>query len=306
MSLTTTSSAADWRELVSQVFNPLELTEADDHFAGSLEATQIWPDTTLSVITTAPSTVRRTRRGISEGDDGSLFLSLNLSATFTIVQDDRVVHLDRNGGAFSASSLPYDLISPGLHKQILLKIPRAALPVARAAQLAVLARPFDARQQEMGFLRSFLEGLLRGSSTGGSDEVVRQTMLDLVALTIEGALDEAKPHQMERTSLYHAMLTFIRTRAHDSALAPQAIADRFLVSRRLVFQIFEENGASPAAAIRDERLRRAAFLLRSSDAAISSIARQAGFCDLATFGRAFHRVHGVTPGKWREDQQTTA
>lgn len=300
MSLTITSSASDWSEVASEAFNPLEITGADDHFAGTLQAAKIGPDTTVCEITTAPSIVRRTRRGISQGDDSSIFLSLNLSDTFTIAQEDRVVHLQRNGGAFTASFLPYDLFCTGLHKQILLKIPRAAVPVARRSQLAVLARPFDARHHEMGFLRGYVESLLRNTALKAPDEVLRQTMLDLVALTIQSAVDEAVPSHMERTSLYHAMHSFIRTHAHDRSLTPQTIADRFLVSRRLVFQVFQENDTSPAAAIREERLRRAAFLLRSSDASISSIARQAGFCDLATFGRAFQREHGVTPSSWRE------
>lgn len=296
-----------WREIVSHEFNPLDVTNAEDRFAGSLRIAELGPDSTLSLITTSPSLVKRTQDGIKRSDDESLFLSLNLAATLTLAQDGRVVHLHRDWGAFTVSSKPYDLFCNEHSQQILLKVPRAAVPVARASQMDVLVRPLDAGCGELGFLRAFIRSLLTAGGTLGTSpaEVLWQTTIDLTALAIQAAVGEATPHRMERASIYHAMRAFVRNNANDSNLKPQMLAERFLISRRLVFQIFEENGTSPAAAIRSERLRRAAFLLRSTDARIRTIARQTGFHDLATFGRAFQREYGESPTKWRSPTEAT-
>lgn len=291
----------EWRALVAHSFNPLEIRSTEDAFAGSLSTVQLSPDVTVSRISHTRSTMTRTHRGIDLGDDDSMFLSLSCVTPFNVRQADRMVGLERGSACFTVSSLPYDLICPDRMEQIVLKIPRAELPVSRSEQMEVLARPFGADHPEMSLLRSVAEGVLESARDlgGATGEILRQTLLDLSALTIQNAVGEASLDRMERTSLYQAMTAFIRTNAHESGLTPQTLADRFHVSRRLVFQLFEENESSPALAIRTERLRRAAFLLASSNAGIGRIARQSGFGDLSTFARVFQREYGALPSEWR-------
>ncbi|SFO76455.1 AraC-type DNA-binding protein [Mesorhizobium sp. NFR06] len=58
-------------------------------------------------------------------------------------------------------------------------------------------------------------------------------------------------------------------------------------------------GMTPYQFLLRTRLHRAAVRLRSSDAAISTIAFDAGFSDLSTFNRRFRREMGETPGAYR-------
>lgn len=58
-------------------------------------------------------------------------------------------------------------------------------------------------------------------------------------------------------------------------------------------------GMTPYQFLLRTRLHRAAIRLRTTDAAISAIAFDAGFNDLSTFNRRFRRVMGATPGGYR-------
>ncbi|UNK47761.1 helix-turn-helix domain-containing protein [Arthrobacter sulfonylureivorans] len=297
----TAASIEEWRTVIADAFNPLDVESAHESFLGKLRVMRLGASASVNHVSHTQSTTIRTRRGISLSDDNSLFLSVCRADPFTVKQAERTVQLDRGSACFTASFLPYDLVCYGRLEQIVLKIPRAALPVPQAEQLQVLTRPFNAAHAEMGMLRSFVEGLIESDGSVGESpsEILQQTILDLSALAIQSAVGRAAPAHMERTSLYQAMSAFIRTNAHEHHLTPLTLAERFHVSRRLVFQVFEENGSSPAAAIRSERVRRAAFLLSSSNISISKIARQSGFSDLSTFARVFQREHDALPSDWR-------
>ncbi|HIY65643.1 MAG TPA: helix-turn-helix domain-containing protein [Candidatus Agrococcus pullicola] len=78
------------------------------------------------------------------------------------------------------------------------------------------------------------------------------------------------------------------------------MAREHFVSRRRLYQVFEEVGLSPATFLRTERLKFAERLLTSSqDTTIEWIAYESGFRDTTTFTRAFKRMFGCTPRDWR-------
>lgn len=58
-------------------------------------------------------------------------------------------------------------------------------------------------------------------------------------------------------------------------------------------------GTTAGAYLRDVRVRRAAYALVRSSAALSQIALDCGFADQSHFTRVFSAVHGVTPRRWR-------
>ncbi len=59
-------------------------------------------------------------------------------------------------------------------------------------------------------------------------------------------------------------------------------------------------GSSPRAHIERLRLDRAAYALRATDAPVARIAAEAGFADPFHFSRAFRRVFGRSPSRWRD------
>ena len=53
----------------------------------------------------------------------------------------------------------------------------------------------------------------------------------------------------------------------------------------------------------DRRIERAKELLAATDAPLVDVASQSGFGDQAAFTRTFHRLVGLSPGRWRREHQ---
>jgi len=81
----------------------------------------------------------------------------------------------------------------------------------------------------------------------------------------------------------------LATLASEAAMSPY----HFLRTFRQVV------GMTPHQFLLRTRLHRAAVRLRRSDAAVSTIAYDAGFNDLSTFNRRFRRLMGVSPSVYR-------
>jgi AraC-like DNA-binding protein len=80
----------------------------------------------------------------------------------------------------------------------------------------------------------------------------------------------------------------------------QALAAAAGVTRFQVIRDFKKlTGSTPAAFIRDRRLRRANRLILEG-ASLADAAFAAGFADQSHLSRAFRAVHGITPGMFRK------
>ena len=77
--------------------------------------------------------------------------------------------------------------------------------------------------------------------------------------------------------------------AHAAAMSPYHFLRTF---RALV-------GMTPHQFILHARMKRAAVSLRRTHENISAIAFAAGFGDLSTFNRRFHRIFGLSPSAYR-------
>jgi transcriptional regulator GlxA family with amidase domain len=153
----------------------------------------------------------------------------------------------------------------------------------------------------MSILKTYLTSLLRVSppQLQATGRVMGQAIVDLTSMVMQSAgSHQLQTRGMNRDSLYLGMMSFVRVNASKRNVTPDHIAEAFNVSRRLMYNVFADNGTSPADVIRQERLRRASVLLGMPGATVRDVAQATGFADMATFGRAFSRHFQILPSQW--------
>jgi transcriptional regulator GlxA family with amidase domain len=86
----------------------------------------------------------------------------------------------------------------------------------------------------------------------------------------------------------------------DGDLSVDALAVRAAMSPRTFARHFAEaTGSTPAAWVRDQRVRLAEQLLEREDTTVAAVARRCGLGSPDTLRRHFHRVRGVSPEQYR-------
>lgn len=95
---------------------------------------------------------------------------------------------------------------------------------------------------------------------------------------------------------------FIKENLSDPGLSADRIADALFISRRRLYQLFDD-GDGVSGRIRQLRIDRAKELLGDPAHAlkgIGEISRQCGFANAAHFSRTFRKVVGQTPRDYRD------
>ncbi|GAA0513976.1 AraC family transcriptional regulator [Saccharopolyspora thermophila] len=86
-------------------------------------------------------------------------------------------------------------------------------------------------------------------------------------------------------------------------LGPADVAARVgLTPAYLTTLVRERTGRPLSAWILERKMAEARTLLLSTDRSVESIAAAVGFSDPAHFNRRFRQVHGLPPGRWRNNQ----
>jgi len=97
-------------------------------------------------------------------------------------------------------------------------------------------------------------------------------------------------------------VAYIREHLSDPALTAERIAEALFISRRRLYQLFDD-GDGVSGRIRQLRIDRAKELLGDPAHAkrgIGEISRQCGFANAAHFSRTFRKVVGETPRDYRD------
>lgn len=125
--------------------------------------------------------------------------------------------------------------------------------------------------------------------------------LDLLATLVRSQRNTQRPadDSVERVQGYVHELDrrFYEVTSIDEAAA------RLQLSRRRFTQLFREvTGESWLNYVRQRRIGHARRLLESTDRTVVAIAFECGFNDLSSFYRAFRKVEGVSPSRYRASE----
>ncbi|RPK79948.1 helix-turn-helix domain-containing protein [Streptomyces sp. ADI98-10] len=301
---------ARWRECMADVIAPMEISSphADDFRADCrllrIEDTALWPTRAQA------SHYRRTPRLIRRSDPGTIHMTLvgpgsgpvrveHCGVRETVTAHD--LYFVDTSKPCEAGTVDEPIVGIGLDFH------RSLLPLPPSTSLdGVLGRRISGRHGFGALLSQFLRHLVDQTEAYGPADGPRlhRVLLDLSAGLLAGGLDQeaALPPEARSRNLVRAIRSFIGGNLHDPRLTPAAVAAAHHISTRHLHRLFQQEGTTVAALIRDRRLERACRDLADPglvDTPVHAIAARCGFGAPAHFSRVFRAAHGMSPSDYR-------
>jgi AraC-like DNA-binding protein len=191
-------------------------------------------------------------------------------------------------------------------EEILVSVPRAVLPLPAAKVDRLLAVPLSGNTGMGAILSQFLTRTVAESASCRPQDAVRlgAVTLDLIAVFLAHHLDAADtvPPESRQQALMVNIRSFIERNLGDVRLSPAAIAAAHHISVRYLHRLFQPQGTTVSAWIRNRRLERcrrdlAEPALRSLP--VHAVGARWGFKYASDFSRAFRAAYGMPPGEYR-------
>jgi AraC-like DNA-binding protein len=289
-----------WRDSICDAF--VQLSARPRHagpFRGAITHHTL-DDVELSTVDADAQRVDRTRALIRRSQEEYLLASIQIEGRGRVGQDGRTAALTPGAMAFYDSTRPYTLDFDGAFRQLVVQVPKSALPSGRSRTCTALALEGHGAAR---LVTDFFVGLAREQDAGHGAAALAPHALGL----LEFALGLADGARTEPTgAAVHERVRGVIARA---ALDPDASADRIAaachVSRRTLFRVLAADGTTLTELVRHERVRRAKALLAGGAALpVAVVADRCGFAGPAQFHRAFRAVVGTSPAAWREQHGT--
>jgi AraC-like DNA-binding protein len=297
---------AYWREVISQHFVHLrpERVSGARFRGGHIEARKIGP-VPVSQVTSGGQRVFRTEVEIARSPVPLYFMNIQIGGSGSFRQGPDEVALDRGDIFFVDPLRAFELGCARPFRHLSLKLPREWLEarLARPDRLpgAVIRREHPLARILTGYVLNGFE-----AATGLAPATAAVMADHIVELAAE-ALREAGPHhapsRSRREALFVQACRLIALDCHDPELAPARIARGLGVSERSLHALFAERGETVMKRVFAARVRRAATLLATPEAAhrsITEIGLACGFNDMSHFARTFAARMGATPSRWRK------
>ena len=292
-----------FRAAVNDSFVPLRVTSANtDRFSGVMRSAGTG-DVHLTDVRADAHVVERTSELIARDDRAYFKLSLMLSGSGLLIQDDREAVLRPGDLAVYDTSRPYTLEFDRDFRTLVVMFPRhlvglsphdvgqlTAVRISGAEGLGAVVAPYLTQ------LGEHLEQL-----SGHTGARLTQSALDLVTtvFTHELGLDRRdEPHR----ALLRRIRAHIDEHLADVDLGPRSIAEAHFISPRHLHALFQQEGTTVSTWVRLRRLeqcRRDLSDPRLSALPVAGIAARWGFVDAAHFSRAFKSAFGVSPSEHR-------
>lgn len=303
----TTAIARDFNEFrtaVSESFVPLHVTsDKPDPFRGSIRSTDV-DNIHVSEVSAGQHVVERTPALIARGDRHYFKLSLQLSGSGLLIQDNREAVLHPGDVAVYDTNRPYSLVFDDDFRTMVVMFPKnlIELPADVVGQLTAVRMPGSEGVGRMivPFLSQLVGNLDQlGGATGAR---LVHSALDLVTTMFASELDlersSASPHQ----ALMQRVRGYIDANLASTELGPGQIAAAHFISTRHLHGLFQEEGTTVSTWIRSRRLERCRRELADpvhSHRPVAAIAARWGFMDAAHFSRVFKAAYGVAPSELR-------
>ncbi|MDL5155009.1 AraC family transcriptional regulator [Actinomycetospora termitidis] len=290
-----------WRDLICDAFVQLSARpRGEGPFRGAIEHSAL-DEVELSLVDAAGQRVDRTRTLIARSHEDYLLASIQLDGRGTVHQAGRVAPLTAGSMAFYDSTRPYTLEFDDAFRQLVVQVPRSAIPGARVD--GATAVPLDG-SGAVRLVTDFFRGMVREHHAGRPTPGLAPHAVGLLEFALGLAAASASTPGAEA-----ATRQLVRRAVARAAGTPGVTADDVAaachLSRRTLFRVLAAEGSTLSELLRRERVARARTLLRSDpDLPVAAVAARCGFAGPAQFHRAFRAATGSSPGAYRTQDGT--
>ncbi|MGX8905939.1 AraC-like ligand-binding domain-containing protein [Streptomyces netropsis] len=312
--LSVTLNAEAWAETTALAVGPAKFRFADPSaFQAHIDVMPL-AGVQLSFMRYSALVSQRTPELIRRSDPELLQVALMLSGRQGVEQNRNNVLISPGDMVLFDSSRPFQgCLGPREDggSSVLLQFPRHLLPLPEPHIARVCAETLPGTQGVGRLLRQFLLGLSEEYRHCTPDDRLRliNTTLDMVTAMLAQYTDAKAPLSPEsrRHLLFRTLSSFIVENLDDPDLTPDSIAQAHHISVRYLQRVFQEEGSTVTAFIKQHRLDRCRHDLADPDLAgtpISSIGSRWGFTHPSDFSRAFRAYMGMTPREYRQAAHT--
>lgn len=289
-----------WEQLVTSTYAGLTVAvDRKSDFSARLSLVNVGR-CQLTTVDSAPAAYERSELHVARAPADDLLLSLKLSGSCTAEQYGRQAVLEAGDLVLYDTSSPYKLEFPDPYRELVLKIPRAALASRISSAPALSAIKLSRGSALARLAGSYLRELAReavGLSPAARGRL-DSAMLDVLALALsEVTAPEAADEHLEKLVRAKDMM---RAQMSDSNLDASRVAAALNISVRTLNRLFAREGESAMRWLLDERLNTCHRALSEGQSkTVSDVAFEYGFIDHSYFSRAFKAKFGTRPREIR-------
>ncbi|MHA3724733.1 helix-turn-helix domain-containing protein [Leucobacter sp. HY1910] len=297
----TARSPADWQRAASSSFLPLECRTFTHEFNGTIERYGLSREVMVAAVQSDATVVTRTQNLARQSENDDLHVSLQLSSTGAIHQQDRCVRVAPGSLTVYETHVPYMLDYSQPHQQqLVFRVPRTLLTLPHGALGQLVMQPLERSAQARVF-SAFAAALRTEATSLQQPGPLGLLAIEMLTTTLASIAAEAHVLPASDAARLQLILADLREHLHEPWLTPEELARRHHMSRRALYSLFSSADRTPAETIRAERLALAQRLLRSHPQfTLDAVAARSGFTDGKALGRAFRAGMGVTVTEWLE------
>ena len=296
-----------WHEVICKAFVRLEAETlpSENAFQAEIEQSDLGP-LTLSRVRAEPQFVQRSAHLIKTEPRDEVLVSVQLSGSAVICQDERQALLTPGDFALYDTTRPYELVTREHFEMLVFQFDRQFLmercPFPERLTAIRLTNDTAVTAPVSSFLRS-LEPLALTDDNAVSRQLA-SSVVDLLGLALAERFGAESSPNSQRTKYFLRACTYVNAYASDPELTPARIAAAVGVSLRYLHTTFSEHGVTVGEYLIRRRLARCMDDLLSpvlGSRTITEIAHSHGFKTSAHFTRRFTEAYGRPPGEVRQN-----